>query len=693
MFIKTALYVSLALLTGSTAVFAHSDEPPPVQFHEKLLAVNSPSTAQKTVPRAPEPAFAQNDPATRTVIAQGVGKDVESAAKNAAENALTQVVGTFIQSDKFLNKRSEINNGIKEQSRSIETKTLEYAMQPSFDPSAPPGYQMVQLEKAPHYPPGPGMPGGGSTYNTLPDSQRWNKDAYQPQTTEPAQQSGPGIVDVWNKDRMTGPPRPLTQDERHKIQIEQDQKRYEEYLEIKKYGVLKKDLAKREEQYRLQKEQRWQQMRDSVAELSEADQVFVQAEVLLRPGISDLPDVSVYEFVERILHAPMDNGQLPRLIQIIKRDNEYTIDIQMKNRVALLFRHDLSPSANGRTAMLQSAIFTVTFARGHKVDPPEFFEMTPLEFATFMSATPGWNASLTWRQQQQPQRWPKFNIDPQQQQQPVQQPQQVKPKYPPGPGMTEEENPITRLPTEQIEDPNVLRDPISQKPLVRRQAQEEEKQKKQMLQPWLDFDLYPSPKLGGLDWSGHPVDPGSFKFDWHVNTAEVNAFLAQEKIYQRKYSDAVNQGQLDAKAQQYVQKAGKEAFIKTATIRDVNTFVDELITRAPQGNWRSPQEVFKLKEGDGKSYVVAKMAMLRALGFQDKDMVLVVGFMDVGKFEEKFEHRPTDSTHVILGVNVYNQDWVFLDDLQDNIQFGPDEFLQPSWLINNQGLWTMRKHG
>jgi hypothetical protein len=52
------------------------------------------------------------------------------------------------------------------------------------------------LEQAPKYPPGPGMPGGGSA---------WNKDAYQPQTTGPAQQSGPGIVDVWNKDRMTGP--------------------------------------------------------------------------------------------------------------------------------------------------------------------------------------------------------------------------------------------------------------------------------------------------------------------------------------------------------------------------------------------------------------------------------------------------------------------------------------------------------
>jgi hypothetical protein len=41
-------------------------------------------------------AFAQSTPPTQTVLAQGIGKDVESVAKNAAENALIQVVGTFI---------------------------------------------------------------------------------------------------------------------------------------------------------------------------------------------------------------------------------------------------------------------------------------------------------------------------------------------------------------------------------------------------------------------------------------------------------------------------------------------------------------------------------------------------------------------------------------------------------------------
>jgi len=85
------------------------------------------ATCVSIAPWIPNLALAQSDRAVQTVIAQGVGKDVESAAKNAAENALTQVVGTYIQSDKILNKRTEINNGIRQESRSIDTKMREYS--------------------------------------------------------------------------------------------------------------------------------------------------------------------------------------------------------------------------------------------------------------------------------------------------------------------------------------------------------------------------------------------------------------------------------------------------------------------------------------------------------------------------------------------------------------------------------------
>ena len=72
-------------------------------------------------------ALAQNKDAVQTVVTQGIGKDVEAAAKNAAENALIQVVGSFVQTETSLKKRSDINNGVRDESRSIETKTREYS--------------------------------------------------------------------------------------------------------------------------------------------------------------------------------------------------------------------------------------------------------------------------------------------------------------------------------------------------------------------------------------------------------------------------------------------------------------------------------------------------------------------------------------------------------------------------------------
>jgi len=72
-------------------------------------------------------AVAQEQTQTQTVIAQGIGSDIEGAAKNAAENALTQVVGTFIRQDKLLEKHTAIVDGIRQQSSRIDTKTLEYS--------------------------------------------------------------------------------------------------------------------------------------------------------------------------------------------------------------------------------------------------------------------------------------------------------------------------------------------------------------------------------------------------------------------------------------------------------------------------------------------------------------------------------------------------------------------------------------
>ena len=64
---------------------------------------------------------------TATVITEGLGKDIERAVQMAAEAALTQVVGSFIDSDKLIEKRKEIKGLIKTQTKSISSKLSEYS--------------------------------------------------------------------------------------------------------------------------------------------------------------------------------------------------------------------------------------------------------------------------------------------------------------------------------------------------------------------------------------------------------------------------------------------------------------------------------------------------------------------------------------------------------------------------------------
>jgi hypothetical protein len=53
----------------------------------------------------------------QTVISEGVGETVQAAAQNAAQNALTNVVGSFVDSTKLLEKRTQIKDGIKSQTK------------------------------------------------------------------------------------------------------------------------------------------------------------------------------------------------------------------------------------------------------------------------------------------------------------------------------------------------------------------------------------------------------------------------------------------------------------------------------------------------------------------------------------------------------------------------------------------------
>ncbi|MFM1976192.1 MAG: hypothetical protein RL145_1038, partial [Pseudomonadota bacterium] len=63
----------------------------------------------------------------RTVTAIGIGLDVNEAAQNAAQNALSEVVGTFIDASTSLEKRTRIEDGIKTQTKQLRTDIREYS--------------------------------------------------------------------------------------------------------------------------------------------------------------------------------------------------------------------------------------------------------------------------------------------------------------------------------------------------------------------------------------------------------------------------------------------------------------------------------------------------------------------------------------------------------------------------------------
>lgn len=63
----------------------------------------------------------------QTVIAEGIGSNPDSALQNAAQNALTNVVGSFMDSNKVLEKRIQIKDGIKNQITNIKNDIKEYS--------------------------------------------------------------------------------------------------------------------------------------------------------------------------------------------------------------------------------------------------------------------------------------------------------------------------------------------------------------------------------------------------------------------------------------------------------------------------------------------------------------------------------------------------------------------------------------
>ena len=68
-----------------------------------------------------------DDKIVKTVTASGYGVSIEAASKNAAENALTEVVGSFIDSETLIKKQKEIRDGVISKTKSIKKDIKDYS--------------------------------------------------------------------------------------------------------------------------------------------------------------------------------------------------------------------------------------------------------------------------------------------------------------------------------------------------------------------------------------------------------------------------------------------------------------------------------------------------------------------------------------------------------------------------------------
>ena len=68
-----------------------------------------------------------NSKIIKTVTASGYGVSIETASQNAAENALTEVVGSFIDSETLIKKQKEIRDGVISKTKSIKKDLKDYS--------------------------------------------------------------------------------------------------------------------------------------------------------------------------------------------------------------------------------------------------------------------------------------------------------------------------------------------------------------------------------------------------------------------------------------------------------------------------------------------------------------------------------------------------------------------------------------
>ena len=107
---RKLISLSSALLLGATSNQIYSSEEREIDFKTDILISNS--LEEKKI---------------KTITASGFGTTLESAAQNAAENALTEVVGSFIDAETQIKKQKEIRDGVLRKIKIIKKDIKDYS--------------------------------------------------------------------------------------------------------------------------------------------------------------------------------------------------------------------------------------------------------------------------------------------------------------------------------------------------------------------------------------------------------------------------------------------------------------------------------------------------------------------------------------------------------------------------------------
>lgn len=120
---------------------------------------------------------------------------------------------------------------------------------------------------------------------------------------------------------------------------------------------------------------------------------------------------------------------------------------------------------------------------------------------------------------------------------------------------------------------------------------------------------------------------------------------------------------------------------RQAQLDAINQFINhadyifDIINWGIQDYWATPQEFF-FRDGDCEDYAIAKFMSLRALGFSNDSLRIIV-----------LHDLNLNILHAVLGVNVDGKIYILDNQLQNVVPASSIAHYQPIYSINETGWW------